>query len=123
MATQRKARGTSLGGSRVSSARFEIVSSPVYAIIATGIASRNWVHVGATPSSTLFTSVSGLRIRTKPSSTRRSCVAKSSTASRMFSVAASRSPTTFRATSATITIAPPMMSHGFSRSGSQKTER
>ena len=32
-------------------------------------------------------------------------------------------PTMFSATSTTITIAPPTMSHGFSRSGSEKTER
>ena len=50
-------------------------------------------------------------------------MAKSTTASPMFSRAASWIPTMFSATRTTITIAPPTMSHGFSRSGSQKIER
>ena len=41
----------------------------------------------------------------------------------MFSPAASLIPTMFSATRRTITIAPPMMSHGFVFSGSQKIER
>ena len=40
----------------------------------------------------------------------------------MFSLAASWTPTMLSATSSTITTAPPTMSHGFSRSGSQKTD-
>ena len=46
----------------------------------------------------------GLKMRTKPSSTSRSCVAKSTTASKMFSLAASWMPTMLSATSRTITI-------------------
>ena len=42
-------RGIVRSGSRASSERFETVSIPVYAIIATGIASRKWLQVGATP--------------------------------------------------------------------------
>ena len=41
----------------------------------------------------------------------------------MFRLAASRMPTMFRSTSRTITTMPPMMSHGFVRSGSQKIDR
>jgi hypothetical protein len=41
----------------------------------------------------------------------------------MFRPAASLRPTMFSPTSRTITIVPPTMSHGFSLSGSQKTER
>ena len=58
-ATRVNARGNVSGGSRLSSARFEIVSRPVYAIIAIGIARKNWLQVGATPRSMLSTSVSG----------------------------------------------------------------
>ena len=46
-------------------------------------------------------------------STSSSCVAKSTTARKMFSFAASLIPTMFSATRTTITAAPPMMSHGF----------
>ena len=55
--------------------------------------------------------------------TSRSCVAKSTTASEMFSPAASLIPTMFRPTSRMITIAPPTTSHGLSLSGSQKIDR
>ena len=55
--------------------------------------------------------------------TSRSCVAKSTTASEMFSPAASLIPMMFRATSRMITIAPPTTSHGLSFSGSQKIDR
>ena len=48
-ATQRIASGIERTGSRASSARFDTVSMPVYAIIATGIASAKFAHVGATP--------------------------------------------------------------------------
>ena len=48
---------------------------------------------------------------------------KSITASPIESFAASVTPTTLSATSTTITIAPPTMSQGFSRSGAQKIER
>jgi hypothetical protein len=50
-------------------------------------------------------------------------VPKSITARKMFNPAASLIPTTFNATRTTMTIAPPTMSHGFSRSGSQKIDR
>ena len=115
--------GTVRTGSRVSSARFETVSIPVYASIATGIAIARFDQVGATPQWTLSTSISGLSTSAKPTATSRICVAKSRTASVIYSLAASCTPTTFSATSTTITIAPPTMSHGFVRSGSQKTER
>ena len=62
---------------------------PVYAIIPTGIASAKFDQVGATPQWTLSPSTSMLKIRKKPSRTSKSCVAKSITASRMFSFAAS----------------------------------
>jgi hypothetical protein len=122
-ATNRIERGMSRGGSRASSARFEIVSIPVYAIMPTGIARKKSPQVGTVPRLTLSTSVLGLKMRTKPRTTSRSCVAKSTTARKMFRPAASRTPTTFSATSREITIAPPMTSHGFSRSGPQKIER
>ena len=48
---------------------------------------------------------------------------KSITASPIESFAASVTPTTLSVTSRTITTAPPTMSHGFSRRGSQKIER
>ena len=51
------------------------------------------------------------------------CVAKSITASVIESRAASWTPTMFRTTRTTITIVPPTMSHGFSRSGPQKIDR
>ena len=114
----------SRGGSRASSARFETVSMPVYAIIATGIASRKCRHVGATPQwrfaeKTMW----GWKISAKPISTSSSCVAKSITARKMFRRAASRIPTMFSSTSTVTTAMPPTMSHGFSRSGLQKIER
>ena len=96
---------------------------PVYAIIATGIDSRRLLQVGATPQWTFAVSVDALKTSTKPSSTSSSCVAKSMTARKMLRRADSWMPTTFRATRSTITTAPPTMSHGFSRSGSQNTER
>jgi hypothetical protein len=95
----------------------------VYAIIPTGIATKNWLQLGATPSSMLSTSVCGLRISTKPSRTSKSCVAKSTTARKTFRLAASRTPTMLIPTRRTMTTAPPTMSQGFSFSGSQKTER
>ena len=112
-----------LTGSRASSARLETVSIPVYAIIATGIASRNWLHVGATPQWMFEASTCGLKISAKPSSTSRICVAKSISASPMLTRADSWIPTMFSVTRRTITIPPPTMSHGFSRSGPQKIER
>jgi len=114
----------SRGGSRASSARFETVSIPVYAIIAIGIARKKWPQVGATPRCrfTLKTRF-GLKIRAKPSATSSSCVAKSTTARKMLSFAASLIPTMFSRTRRTITIAPPTMSQGLRFSGSQKIER
>ena len=110
-------------GSRTSSARLETVSTPVYASIATGIAIARFDHVGATPQWMLSTRISGLKTSTKPSATSSTCVAKSITASVIESRAASWTPTMLRTTSATMTTMPPTMSHGFSRSGSQKIER
>jgi hypothetical protein len=49
IATHEIERGMSRGGSRASSARFDTVSMPVYAIIAIGIARKNALQVGATP--------------------------------------------------------------------------
>ena len=110
-------------GSRVSSARFEMVSMPVYAIIPTGIARKNCGHVGAVPQWTLLVRVDGLKIRAKPSRTSSSCVAKSISARKMFRRADSWMPTTFRRTRNATTSAPPTMSQGFCFSGSQKIER
>ena len=110
-------------GSRASSARFETVSIPVYAIMPTGIASKNWPHVGATPKWTFSASVLGLKMRTKPSRTSRTCVEKSITARKTFSFADSWIPTMFRATRKTITTVPPITSQGFVLNGSQKIER
>ena len=110
-------------GSRASSARFDTVSTPVYASIAIGIAIARFDQVGASPQRTFDVSVSGLKTSTKPSSTSRIWVAKSITASPIESFAASVTPTTLSATRTTITTAPPTMSHGFVLSGSQKIER
>ncbi len=114
----------SRGGSRASSARFETVSIPVYAIIAIGIARKNWLQVGATPQ-WMFAekTMCGSKISANPMITSKSCVAKSMTASRMFRRAASLIPITLSRTRKTTTTTPPTMSHGFSRSGPQKIER
>ena len=96
---------------------------PVYAIIATGIASRNALHVGATPKWMFPDSTCGWKIRKNPSPTSSSCVAKSITARKMLSLAASWMPTMLRPTSSQVSVIPTMMSHGFVRSGSQKIER
>ena len=50
-------------GSRASSARFDAVSIPVYAIIATGTASAKLLHVGVVPQSTLSIRMLGLNTR------------------------------------------------------------
>ena len=84
---------------------------------------KNCDHVGAVPQWTFAVSVEGLKISANPISTSRSCVAKSISARKMFSFADSWMPTTLRATRKTITRMPPMMSHGFSFSGSQKIDR
>ena len=80
-------------------------------------------QVGAVPQWTLSTRMVGLKMRTKPRTTSRSCVAKSTIARKTFSPVASRTPTTLIATRRTITIEPPTTSHGFSLSGPQKIER
>ncbi len=114
----------SRGGSRASSARFETVSIPVYAIIAIGIARKKLDHVGATPQCRFAEKTwCGLKTSANPISTSSSCVAKSTTARKMFRFAASRMPTMFSSTSSVITIAPPTMSHGFVLSGAQKIDR
>src|SRR5262245_14363892 len=123
IATRRIERGMSFGGSLASSDRFEIVSMPVYAVIATGIATKNELHVGATPQCTLSTRIVGVKLRTDPVITRRSCVGKERTGSEQLSPAASLMPMMLRTTRNTITAAPPTMSHGLSLSGSQKIER
>ena len=96
---------------------------PVYAIIPTGIASRNALHFGATPRWMLFSRIFGLKIRKKPSATSRSCVAKSITASTMFSRDASLIPMMLMPTSSHVSPMPTMMSHGFVLSGAQKIDR
>ena len=86
-----------------------------------GIASTKSRHVGATPSSTLSTSVSGESTRKTPTSTSRSWVAKSTTASRMLTPVDSLAPKTLIAASVTITMQPATMSPGEERSGSQNS--
>jgi hypothetical protein len=71
----------------------------------------------------LSTSVCGLKMSAKPRRTSRTWVAKSTTARKMFKLAASRTPTMLIPTRTAMTTAPPMMSQGFSRNGSQNTER
>ena len=115
--------GTVRAGSRASSARFETVSTPVYASIATGIAIARFDQVGATPQCTFSTSTSGLKTSANPTMTSRTCVAKSTTASEIESFAASCTPTMFSVTRTTMTTTPTTMSHGFVLSGSQKIER
>ncbi len=110
-------------GSRASSARFDTVSIPVYAIIATGIANAKFAQVGAFPQWMFEVRMCELKISAKPRPTRSNCVAKSTTASRMFSAAASLIPTMLIPTRMMTTTIPPMMSHGFVRSGAQKIER
>ena len=91
--------------------------------MAIGIAMKNWSQVGATPSSTFDVSVSTSKTRKKPIPTSRAWVAKSTTARSTFRLAASLTPTMLIPTRRTTTIAPTTMSHGFSRSGSQNTDR
>jgi len=67
--------------------------------------------------------MSGLNTSARPTITSKTWVARSTTASVTESLAASETPTTLSATRSTITIAPPTMSQGFVRSGSQKIER
>ena len=91
--------------------------------IVVGIASRNAVQLGATPRCTLCHRIVGWKIRTNPRSTSKSCVAKSTTARKMFSLAASWMPTMLMPTSTHVKATPTTMSHGFVRSGDQKIER
>ena len=65
---------------------------------------KKFSQVGAVPQWTLSTRMLGLKMRTKPRTTSRSCVAKSTIARKTFSPVASRTPTTLIATSRTITI-------------------
>src|SRR5437763_6374572 len=111
MATHEIERGMLRGGSRASSARFETVSMPVYAIIATGIASAKFAQLGAVPQCTFAVSTCGLKIRTKPSTTSRSCVAKSTTARRTLSAAAYLTPTMLITTRTTTEMDQKLMSH------------
>ncbi len=123
IATYITARGTVRSGSRASSDMLETVSMPVYASIAIGIERKKLLQVGATPKWMFEVRMCGEKTRTKPSSTSSSCVAKSVTARTTLTLADSCTPTMFRITSAAITTIPPTTSHGFSRSGGQKTER
>ncbi len=91
--------------------------------MATGTAIARFDHVGATPQWMLSTRIVGLKTSAKPRMTSSTCVAKSITARTIESLAASCTPTMLRPTRTTITTAPPTMSQGFVRSGSQKIER
>ena len=86
-----------------------------------GIARMKSFHVGATPSWTLSTSVSGESTSAAPTSTSSTWVRKSTTARRMFTPADSLTPTTLITASTAITTAPTMMSPGAERSGSQNS--
>ena len=78
-------------------------------------------HVGATPRSMLFTSVSGEKTSTAPTTTSSTCVARSTSASTMLTPADSRTPNTLIAARTTITPMPNRMSPGAWRNGSQKS--
>ncbi len=86
-----------------------------------GIASTNWLQVGAVPRSMLATSTSGDSTMKTPISTSSSCVAKSITASSTLTEVDSSVPRTLSAISASTTIAPPMTSPGACRSSSQNS--
>jgi hypothetical protein len=86
-----------------------------------GIARTKSFHSGATPSSTLPTSVPGEKTRKSPASTSRSWVAKSMTASRMLTPVDSFAPNTLMAASTAMTRQPATMSPGDERSGSQNS--
>ena len=103
IATYITARGTVRSGSRASSDMLETVSMPVYASIAIGIERKKLLQVGATPKWMFEVRMCGEKTRTKPSSTSRSCVAKSVTARTTLTFADSWTPTMFRITSAAIT--------------------
>ncbi len=123
IATNITARGTVRTGSRASSDMFDTVSMPVYASIATGIDSAKFDQVGATPRWMFAFRIDGESTSIAPTATSSSCVAKSATARKMLIRADSWMPTMFTTTRTTITTIPNTMSHGFWRSGSQKTER
>ena len=95
----------------------------MYAIIATGIASAKLDQLGAVPKWMFVDRTCGEKMRKKPIATSSSCVAKSSTASKMLSFAASWMPTMLRPTSSQVKLIPTITSHGVVRSGSQKIER
>ena len=80
-------------------------------------------HVGATPQWTFAVRTCGSKTIANPMITSTSWVAKSTTARKTFRPAASLIPTMLIATRIRITAAPPMMSHGFVFSGSQKIDR
>ena len=84
-----------------------------------GIATRKFDHVGAMPSLTLSTSVSGDRIRKIPTSTSSSWVMKSMIASATFTPADSWTPRTLMTLRTTITPMPKKMSPGEWRSAGQ----
>jgi hypothetical protein len=75
------------------------------------------------PKSTFSTSTSGENTRAKPSSTSATCVRKSAIARKMFSLAASWTPTTFTTARKATTATPTTMSAGDSTSGSQMMPR
>ncbi len=73
-------RGTFLAGLRVSSARLDTVSIPVYAIMEMAMPITSLSQVGATPQCTLSIRVSMLSRRNSPRTTRNTWVSKSITA-------------------------------------------
>ena len=109
-------------GSRASSARFETVSIPVYAIIPIRIAA-NWLQVGAVPQTTFSFRVSGLNTSTKPRITSSTWVEKSMTERVILSPADSLDPDDVDRDEEDDHAAPTTMSQGFVRSGSQKIDR
>ena len=119
------ARGTVRTGSRTSSARFDTVSIPVYAIIATGIESAKFDHVGATSEVDVRLEDVPARGRgSQPIPTSSSCVAKSS--DREDDVDPRRlldADDVHDDENDDHGDPDDAMSHGFCRSGSQKMER
>ena len=86
-----------------------------------GIARMKLSQVGATPSETLSTSVSGEKMITAPITTSSSWVRKSSTASVTLIPVDSLAPNTFTAASSAITTQAAIVSPGPCRSDSAKS--
>ena len=115
---EKRLRGSVRPGSRASSARLATVSSPVYASIASGSANARSSQVGETPRSVPCVSASGETSSAAPSSTSRSCVARSSPATTRPAVWSCERRTSRTAAIARITVTATTMSHGESRSAS-----